>query len=101
MCACWSRAADALPHVASVRVQESESMEQEMPLGGDNVMVPADEQVAEYFYQRKLLTVNGMHTTLAFMTLCEDFDAKKELTRELMEGVRVPAGPIACKPAVS
>ena len=60
-----------------------------MPLDGENVMVPTDNDVAEYFYQRKLLTVNGMHTTLAFMTLCEDFDAKKELTAELMDGVRV------------
>ena len=69
----------------------------EMPLGGDNVAVPTDSDVAEYFYQRKLLTVNGMHTTLAFMTLCEDFDAKKELTAELMDGVRAQ---LTC-PAVS
>jgi hypothetical protein len=62
-----------------------------MPLEGENVMVPTDNDVAEYFYQRKLLTVNGMHTTLAFMTLCEDFDAKKELTAELMDGVSTQA----------
>lgn len=40
--------------------------------------------MAEYFYERKLLTVNGMHTTLAFMTLCEDFKAKKQLLEDAM-----------------
>lgn len=30
--------------------------------------IPAE---AEYFCRRKILMVNGMHTTLAFVTLCE------------------------------
>mmetsp|Transcript_30027 Transcript_30027/g.49070 ORF Transcript_30027/g.49070 Transcript_30027/m.49070 type:complete len:474 (+) Transcript_30027:61-1482(+) len=41
-----------------------------VPLGGESVTVPSSKAEAEFFYERKLFLVNGMHTTLAFMTLC-------------------------------
>ncbi|KAG5175263.1 mannitol 1-phosphate dehydrogenase [Tribonema minus] len=41
------------------------------PLGGDNIRWPKIAAEAEYWCQRKLLMVNGMHTCLAFMTLCK------------------------------
>ncbi|CAN0434699.1 unnamed protein product, partial [Discosporangium mesarthrocarpum] len=37
---------------------------------GDNVKVPMTYGEANYFCRRKITMVNGMHTTLAFMTLC-------------------------------
>jgi len=94
ICSSGTIAIEAENHAGSIVMLEPPKQESdnEMPLGGDNVAVPTDSDVAEYFYQRKLLTVNGMHTTLAFMTLCEDFDAKKELTAELMDGL-APQGP--------
>lgn len=39
------------------------------PLKGSHVQIPRLQAQAEYFTQRKLVTVNGMHTTLAFLTL--------------------------------
>ena len=38
--------------------------------GARRVLAPRHEPEAEYLCRRKLVTVNGMHTTLAFMTLC-------------------------------
>lgn len=38
---------------------------------GDNVKVPMTYGEANYFCRRKITMVNGMHTTLAFMTLCK------------------------------
>lgn len=40
------------------------------PARAPQVLTPAHEPEAEYLCRRKLVTVNGMHTTLAFMTLC-------------------------------
>mmetsp|Transcript_41194 Transcript_41194/g.60723 ORF Transcript_41194/g.60723 Transcript_41194/m.60723 type:complete len:563 (+) Transcript_41194:82-1770(+) len=40
-----------------------------VPLGGESVTVPSSKAEAEFFYERKLFLVNGMHTTLAFLTL--------------------------------
>lgn len=37
---------------------------------GDNVKVPMTYGEANYFCRRKITMVNGMHTTLAFLTLC-------------------------------
>ncbi|CAM9218858.1 unnamed protein product [Chrysoparadoxa australica] len=42
------------------------------PFVGKNVQVPSLPAQAEYFCQRKIIMVNGMHTTLAFMTLCKN-----------------------------
>eukprot|EP01084_Bolivina_argentea_P194711 334127_1 len=39
--------------------------------GGRNVIAPASEAEASYFCRRKITMVNGMHTTLAFLTLCK------------------------------
>uniref|UniRef100_A0A0G4FY26 Mannitol dehydrogenase C-terminal domain-containing protein n=1 Tax=Chromera velia CCMP2878 TaxID=1169474 RepID=A0A0G4FY26_9ALVE len=39
---------------------------------GNNVHCPEDEREAHYFCERKKLMVNGMHTTLAFMTLAKE-----------------------------
>ncbi|CAM9791136.1 unnamed protein product, partial [Discosporangium mesarthrocarpum] len=41
------------------------------PFKGENVQIPLIHAEAEYFCRRKILMVNGMHTTLAFMTLCK------------------------------
>ena len=38
---------------------------------GDNVKVPMTYGEANYFCRRKITMVNGMHTTLAFLTLCK------------------------------
>eukprot|EP00904_Undaria_pinnatifida_P005866 jgi/Undpi1/2409/HiC_scaffold_13.g05790.m1 len=42
------------------------------PFTGDHVQIPRIPAEAEYFCRRKILMVNGMHTTLAFVTLCKE-----------------------------
>ncbi|CAM9847581.1 unnamed protein product [Chrysoparadoxa australica] len=42
-----------------------------VPFGGPITIIPKTKEEAEYFYVRKVSIVNGMHTTLAFLTLCE------------------------------
>jgi hypothetical protein len=39
------------------------------PFAGDNVRFPASSAEAHFLHRRKILTVNGTHTTLAFLTL--------------------------------
>lgn len=39
------------------------------PFAGDHVLVPRVSVEADYLCRRKLLMVNGMHTTIAFLTL--------------------------------
>jgi len=39
-------------------------------LAGDQVQEPENETDSSYLYRKKLLTVNGMHTVIAFRTLC-------------------------------
>lgn len=41
------------------------------PLAGDIVQTPANDEDSKYLYRKKLLTVNGMHTVIAFRTLCD------------------------------
>mmetsp|Transcript_10293 Transcript_10293/g.26403 ORF Transcript_10293/g.26403 Transcript_10293/m.26403 type:complete len:911 (-) Transcript_10293:225-2957(-) len=41
----------------------------QVPLGGEEVVVPESAAMGAYLYKRKLVMVNGMHTTLAFLTL--------------------------------
>uniref|UniRef100_A0A0G4I719 Uncharacterized protein n=1 Tax=Chromera velia CCMP2878 TaxID=1169474 RepID=A0A0G4I719_9ALVE len=51
---------------------------------GGNVQIPILEAQARYFCQRKILCVNGMHTTLAFMTLCKFEKGNRPGEHELM-----------------
>eukprot|EP00903_Cladosiphon_okamuranus_P005882 g5818.t1 len=41
------------------------------PFKGGHVQIPRISAEAEYFCRRKIILVNGMHTTLAFVTLCK------------------------------
>ncbi len=43
---------------------------EDLPLAGDHVQSPENEADSKYLYRKKLLTVNGMHTVIAFRTLC-------------------------------
>jgi hypothetical protein len=47
------------------------------PFAGDHVLVPAATAEADYLLRRKLLLVNGSHTTLAFMALAQAVPNKK------------------------
>jgi len=40
-----------------------------LPFAGERVTFPKSSKEAKFFYDRKVFLVNGMHTTLAFMTL--------------------------------
>mmetsp|Transcript_2406 Transcript_2406/g.3564 ORF Transcript_2406/g.3564 Transcript_2406/m.3564 type:complete len:408 (-) Transcript_2406:114-1337(-) len=44
-----------------------------MPFGGEGVLVPKSPEEASFYYDRKYFLVNGMHTTLAFMSLDSRF----------------------------
>ncbi|KAL8438842.1 hypothetical protein Efla_000760 [Eimeria flavescens] len=44
------------------------------PFGGPNVHAPKLKAAAHYLCQRKIGLVNGMHTTLAFLTACDKTD---------------------------
>ena len=39
------------------------------PFGGEGVYRPPSAAAAQFLHRRKILTVNGTHTTLAFLTL--------------------------------
>ena len=65
---------EAEDHEGSIVVltqPETENDQREVPLDGDEVLIPSSEKESEYLYRKKLLTVNGMHTVLAFRTLCQ------------------------------
>eukprot|EP00466_Bigelowiella_natans_P006313 jgi/Bigna1/89982/estExt_fgenesh1_pg.C_590093 len=47
---------------------------QPLPFGGPTVIATDTEAQARYFARRKLLLVNGTHTTLAFLTLCSELE---------------------------
>ena len=40
-----------------------------LPFGGPGVFEPSSGAEAQFLHRRKILTVNGTHTTLAFLTL--------------------------------
>mmetsp|Transcript_38719 Transcript_38719/g.51024 ORF Transcript_38719/g.51024 Transcript_38719/m.51024 type:complete len:550 (-) Transcript_38719:300-1949(-) len=40
-----------------------------VPIAGETVTIPKTKDEAKFLYERKLFLVNGMHTTLAFLTL--------------------------------
>jgi beta-phosphoglucomutase-like phosphatase (HAD superfamily) len=64
-------------HTGSIVVMQQQDGENEpldedfLPLGGDGVQLPEKEAHARYLYRKKLLTVNGMHTVIAFISLRE------------------------------
>ena len=58
------------PYIGAVVVLHPPPHVAAPPFAGDHVLVPRREAEADYLCKRKLLMVNGMHTTLAFLTLC-------------------------------
>ncbi|CAN0029870.1 unnamed protein product [Laminaria digitata] len=61
----------AEPHVGEVVILQPPPMAPLPAFAGDNVKVPMTYGEANYFCRRKITMVNGMHTTLAFLTLCK------------------------------
>ena len=55
----------------------AENGEDEGPLAGEIVQNPDNEEDSSYLYRKKLLTVNGMHTVIAFRTLCDYASTQK------------------------
>lgn len=62
----------AEPHVGEVVILQPPPMAPLPAFAGDNVKVPMTYGEANYFCRRKITMVNGMHTTLAFLTLCKE-----------------------------
>ena len=60
------------------------------PLAGELVQTPENEADSRYLYRKKLLTVNGMHTVIAFRTLC----AFAETQRNFQPPEKCPAMPL-------
>ena len=56
---------------------KSSSENEESPLAGDIVQTPENDEDSSYLYRKKLLTVNGMHTVIAFRTLCDHAATQK------------------------
>ena len=56
------------------------------PLGGDNVFVPKTERQSNYMYERKIMTVNHMHTTLAFLSLVRYMEDNDLTPRQMVGG---------------
>uniref|UniRef100_A0A7S3Z3N1 Mannitol dehydrogenase C-terminal domain-containing protein n=2 Tax=Lotharella globosa TaxID=91324 RepID=A0A7S3Z3N1_9EUKA len=52
--------------------------EAELPFAGPTVITTSTDSQARYFARRKLLLVNGTHTTLAFLTLWSEFKKVNE-----------------------
>ncbi|EEH54256.1 uncharacterized protein MICPUCDRAFT_48208 [Micromonas pusilla CCMP1545] len=50
--------------------ESADGKKEQGPLAGDFVQNPENEADSSYLYRKKLLTVNGMHTVIAFRTLC-------------------------------
>jgi len=57
-----------------------------IPFGGPSVLTSETDAQANYFAERKLLLVNGAHTTLAFLTLTQEL--RKSTTS--LEGMELP-----------
>ncbi|CAM9142225.1 unnamed protein product [Choristocarpus tenellus] len=62
----------AEPHVGEVVILQPPPTAPLPAFAGSNVKVPMTYGEANYFCRRKITMVNGMHTTLAFMTLCRE-----------------------------
>jgi len=57
-----------------------------LPLGGSNVLIPTTERESDYMYDRKIMTVNHMHTTLGFLTLVRYMEEMGASPAEMVEG---------------
>lgn len=57
-------------HEGTIVMLEQPHEEAAVPLDGETVTVPETPEGARYLYRKKLVTVNGTHTALAFLTLC-------------------------------
>jgi len=57
-------------HEGSIVMLNAPGMDDALPLAGDMVENPENDADSSYLYRKKLLTVNGMHTVIAFRTLC-------------------------------
>ena len=66
---------EAEEHTGSiVLLEQTEQSDDEIPLDGETVQVPDNNEVADYLFIQKKRLVNSMHTVLAFSTLV-DYDA--------------------------
>mmetsp|Transcript_45004 Transcript_45004/g.116572 ORF Transcript_45004/g.116572 Transcript_45004/m.116572 type:complete len:521 (-) Transcript_45004:118-1680(-) len=61
-----------------------------LPFGGQTVFIPTTERESDYMYERKIMTVNHMHTTLAFTSLVE------YMTENDLEPADIVSGESAC-----
>ncbi|KAL3924151.1 MAG: hypothetical protein SGPRY_003998 [Prymnesium sp.] len=64
---------EAEPFTGSIVVLEP-NLKERVPFTPKVAMVPSSEREAQYYSDRKLSLVNGMHTVLAFMTLCQQYE---------------------------
>eukprot|EP00954_Amorphochlora_amoebiformis_P030351 1394538-Amorphochlora_amoeboformis.AAC.1 len=62
------------------------SVNLELPFAGPTVLTTDTEAQAEYFGRRKLLLVNGTHTTLAFLTLIKELEEVKSIDKMELPG---------------
>lgn len=60
----------AEPYQGEIVVQAAPLNGYGAPFAGKNVRTPTLSSTADYFSNRKILLVNGLHTVIAFMTLC-------------------------------
>ncbi|GAB5360557.1 hypothetical protein AAMO2058_000638100 [Amorphochlora amoebiformis] len=65
---------------------ETKSTVHELPFAGPTVLTTDTEAQAEYFSRRKILLVNGTHTTLAFLTLIKKLDEVKCINKMDLPG---------------
>lgn len=77
---------EAEPYEGEIVVLDRPSNAPPPPFGGPNVHAPKLKAAAHYLCQRKIGLVNGMHTTLAFLTACDK-------TQELLEAVKEASKP--------
>eukprot|EP00466_Bigelowiella_natans_P021151 jgi/Bigna1/82009/fgenesh1_pg.86_\ len=62
-------ASDAETFTSDFESEESNTVMHILPFGGSTIVTTSTTDQAEYYARRKILLVNGTHTTLAFLTL--------------------------------
>lgn len=77
---------EAEPYEGEIVVLDRPANAPPPPFGGPNVHAPKLKAAAHYLCQRKIGLVNGMHTTLAFLTACDK-------AQELLEAVKEASKP--------
>ncbi|XP_026192947.1 uncharacterized protein LOC34620999 [Cyclospora cayetanensis] len=77
---------EAEPYEGEIVVLDRPENSPPPPFGGPNVHAPKLKAAAHYLCQRKIGLVNGMHTTLAFLTACSK-------TQELLLAVKQASKP--------